>query len=271
MSNKKLFENVKSLNFPLGEYAIFGSGPMGIRGLREMHDIDLIVKERLFKEYKNKEGWEEKKVNDGDMVFIGLANYDLNIEMWDEWYPGWNIDSLIDDAEIIDGLPFVRIEELLKWKKTFAREKDSKDAEIIEKYLTENKRKVSVLAPYKKEDGEVYIFLQKRANDAPREPGKFGFFGGGAEENEAVEEALIREIKEELNIDLKDYNHFGKYYLPKTVVDVFTIETDGNFENEIVISEGDYGRWFSEEDFEKERNIITGDLRILEELYDKLK
>lgn len=271
MKNKELFNNVKSLNLSEGKYAIFGSGPMGARDLREMHDIDLIVKEGLFKDFKGKEGWEEKKVNDGDRIFIGLTNNDLNIEMWNEWYPGWDVDRLIDDAEIIDDLPFVRIEELLKWKKTFAREKDLKDAELIEKYLTENKRKVSVLAPYKKENGEVYIFLQKRADDAPREPGKFGFFGGGVEENETIEEALLREVKEELNIILKEYSHFGTYYLPKTIVEVFITEVGDNFENEITILEGDYGKWFDENDFEKEREIITGDLRILEELYAKIK
>ncbi|MFA5431749.1 MAG: NUDIX domain-containing protein [Candidatus Paceibacterota bacterium] len=146
-----------------------------------------------------------------------------------------------------------------------------RDVEIIEKYLTENKRKVSALAPYKKDNGLIYIFFQKRSADAEREPGMFGFFGGGAEEGETIEQALLREIKEELNIVLEDFNHFGTYYLPKTVVDVFTTEVGINFENEITVLEGDCGRWFSEEDFEKERHIITGDLRILEELYDKLK
>jgi 8-oxo-dGTP pyrophosphatase MutT (NUDIX family) len=270
MNNIELFKQVKSLNLPIGEYAIFGSGPMGIRNLREMHDIDLVISERVYEDYKNKEGWEKKEIKEGNEYYQGLANYGMNIEMWKDWYVGWNISKLIEDAEIIDGMPFVRIETLLKWKKFRAREKDIKDVEIIEKYLTENKRKVSVLAPYKKENGLVHIFLQKRSDDAEREPGMFGFFGGGADGNENSEEALLREIKEELDIVLERFNHFGTYYLPKTVVDVFVTEVGNNFEKEIKILEGDYGKWFTEEDFERERDIITGDLRILEELYGKL-
>lgn len=49
MSNN-LFEKFKALNLPLGEYAIFGSGPMAIRELRESADIDLVVTEKFFEE-----------------------------------------------------------------------------------------------------------------------------------------------------------------------------------------------------------------------------
>jgi len=42
---------------------------------------------------------------------------------------------LIDDAEIIDGLPFVKLEYVVKYKKQDGREKDLKDIETIEKFL----------------------------------------------------------------------------------------------------------------------------------------
>lgn len=136
--------------------------------------------------------------------------------------------------------------------------------------MTEAKRKISSLAPYKIENDSVFIFLQKRSKDASRYPGLFGFFGGGAEENETPEETLSREIKEELNFIPQNLKHFGKYELPVTIMDLFVTKVDDDFEKEIEISEGEYGKWFSEDDFEKERQFITGDLRILEELYEKL-
>jgi hypothetical protein len=114
MNNVELFEQVKSLNLPIGEYAIFGSGPMGIRNLREMHDIDLIVPESVYEEFKNKEGWEEKEINEDGNCYQGLVNHEMNIEMWKDWYIDWDVDRLIKDAEIIDEMPFVRIETLLK-------------------------------------------------------------------------------------------------------------------------------------------------------------
>jgi 8-oxo-dGTP pyrophosphatase MutT (NUDIX family) len=266
MINNELFKRVKSLNLPIGEYAIFGSGPLGIRNLREIHDMDIIVSEKVYSQYKGKEGWEIRDIENDN----GLVNEELAIEMWNDWGNGWDVDEAIKEAEIIEGLAFVKLEWLLKWKKYLNREKDLKDIEIIEKYLTKGKRKVSVLVPYKKENGLIYVFLQKRSDNAEREPGMFGFFGGGADDNENPEQALLREIKEELDLVLDEFDHFGTYYLPKTVVDVFTTEVGINFEKEITVLEGDYGKWFSEEDFERERHIITGDLRILEELYDKL-
>ena len=134
----------------------------------------------------------------------------------------------------------------------------------------DEKRTVSVIVPYKNEDGKVFIFLQKRDKDAKRAPGLFGFFGGGRENNETPEETLLRETKEELDFVPNNINYFGKYILPKTIVDVFTTKVGANFENEIKILEGEYGKWFGENNFKNEREFITGDLKILEELYNKL-
>ena len=51
----------------------------------------------------------------------------------------------------------------------------------------ENKRKVSVLIPYKIRSGNIFVFLQKRADDAKILPGHFAFFGGKLEEGESYE------------------------------------------------------------------------------------
>jgi hypothetical protein len=128
MSNKDLFQRVKDLKLPIGKYALFGSAPLGIRGLKDCHDIDIIVTEDLWNEYTNK-GWELRTMLHGSQYF-----WNNEIELWKDWQPGkWNIGQLIGDAEIIDGLPFVKLERVLEWKKLRAREKDLKDIETIEK------------------------------------------------------------------------------------------------------------------------------------------
>jgi 8-oxo-dGTP diphosphatase len=40
---------------------------------------------------------------------------------------------------------------------------------------------------------------------------EWGFFGGEIKENETPEEAVLRETKEELNFDLKEYKYIGEY------------------------------------------------------------
>lgn len=139
MVNNELFKKVKDLNLPIGEYALFGSAPMGIRGLRECNDVDIIVTEKLWNEYKSKQGWKFKRVKgyDSNKYFEGLQNDD--IELWKDWWPKWDIKNLIQEAEIINSLPFVKLEKVLKWKKYIAREKDLKDIKIIEKFLQNNK------------------------------------------------------------------------------------------------------------------------------------
>ena len=55
------------------------------------------------------------------------------------------------------------------------------------------------------------ILLQKRSKTAKRFQDKWGLFGGGVDEGETPEAALWREIKEELDISLKEAKLVGEY------------------------------------------------------------
>jgi mutator protein MutT len=140
------------------------------------------------------------------------------------------------------------------------------------------KRRVSVLVPYKIENNSVYLFMQRRAKDHARGGNMFGFFGGGIQELETPEEALMRESKEELNIIPKNFYLFKKYDLPATTyfseseLYLFALPVDENFEKsiKILLSEGQYGVWFSKEDYLKNKELIAGNLFIMDELYNQL-
>lgn len=136
MDNADLFKEIKELNLPLGEYALFGSAPMGIRGLKQCRDVDIIVTEKLWNEFKIK-GWEEKISASGSEY---LSRGD--IELWKYWKPGiWNIRRLIEGAEIIDDLPFVKLEGVLEWKKIRGEERDINDIKTIEVFLSKNEKR----------------------------------------------------------------------------------------------------------------------------------
>lgn len=126
-----MFRNARELHLPVGHYAIFGSGPICIRGLRECRDIDIIVTAELFRKLRSDPRWEVKALQDGSEYLSRGA-----IELYNDWGPGeWDIEKLIREAEVIDGLSFVRLEEVCNWKKTLGREKDLKDLELIASYL----------------------------------------------------------------------------------------------------------------------------------------
>ncbi|MFA5333977.1 MAG: methyltransferase domain-containing protein [Candidatus Nanoarchaeia archaeon] len=129
---KELLDKLKSLNLPNGDYAIFGSAPMGIRGIRETnHDLDLIVKPELWDELKKKYGLAHIKGVKGEVIII-----DKDIEVYNSW-GDWikDIIPLIDSAELIQGFPFVKLKYVLDWKIKYGREKDKKDAILIREYL----------------------------------------------------------------------------------------------------------------------------------------
>ena len=49
----KYLDELAKLGLPKYQFAIFGSGPMGIRGLRECDDLDIIVKPDLWNKLKD--------------------------------------------------------------------------------------------------------------------------------------------------------------------------------------------------------------------------
>jgi 8-oxo-dGTP diphosphatase len=58
--------------------------------------------------------------------------------------------------------------------------------------------------------GEFLLYLRDNKPDIPF-PDHWDLIGGHIEEGETPEEALIREVKEELDIDLKNYTFYKRY------------------------------------------------------------
>lgn len=139
------------------------------------------------------------------------------------------------------------------------------------KNAMENKRKISILIPYINNLDTISIYLQKRSKDAKVLPDHFGFFGGGLEGNESPEEALRREIKEELNFVPKGYIHFKKYEFEHSVKDIFLFETDSNFEQQVTILEGQYGKWFTVHEAMHEPKLIGEDKLVVSDACEFLR
>jgi 8-oxo-dGTP diphosphatase len=58
--------------------------------------------------------------------------------------------------------------------------------------------------------GRLLIYLRDDRPDIPF-PNHWDFFGGHVEEGEKPEEALVREVKEELGFDLQQWHFVGEY------------------------------------------------------------
>lgn len=128
----KFIGELKVLNFPAGQYAIFGSGPLAVRDLREANDLDIIVKQELWDKLAVQYEPHEKETTKGPTASIAIGN----IEIYNTWLnltP--KINEMIDGAEIKEGLPFVKLEYVIEWKTFMARDKDLNDLKLIADYL----------------------------------------------------------------------------------------------------------------------------------------
>lgn len=124
-------EKLKKLNLPLSEYAIFGSGILAVKNIREASDLDIIAKKDLFDKL-----WEKypECITDKPYRCLNIEG----IEFIDKWHNNNGHEStnrIIDSAEIIDGFPYVNLQDTILWKAQQNREKDIKDIGLINNYL----------------------------------------------------------------------------------------------------------------------------------------
>jgi len=132
LKDNQLIVKLSALGLPPDDFAVFGSGPMMAHGLlSEAHDLDIAARGRAW-DMARALGPVGKGTHGGNKVELagGL------IEIFDAWGPGgWDVDELIDTAEVIDGIRFVTLENVLKWKKMMNRPKDIEHIRLIEAYL----------------------------------------------------------------------------------------------------------------------------------------
>ncbi len=133
-----IFDRVKKFNLPLGQYAVFGSALLEVWGIRPAADLDIIATPELYEKLK-KDGWAEKQAHGFPMLIQGEANVTtLQDKPTDgDYFP--DRFQLIKDAVNINGVPFVRVEEVLACKRSYNRPKDLKDIAALEEYLERHK------------------------------------------------------------------------------------------------------------------------------------
>lgn len=130
-----IIERVKKLNFPFGEYVVIGGGILDALGIRSTDDVDLAVTPKLLKELQATGEWEEEVKH--NKTFLKKDDVDINPDIsWSE-YPTTN-EQAIASATVIDGVPFINLEELKRFKTASAREKDLADLVLIEKYQSDD-------------------------------------------------------------------------------------------------------------------------------------
>jgi predicted nucleotidyltransferase len=128
-----LTEKLLSLNLPIKDYAVFGSGPLAVRGLIEFSkDIDIVARGKAWEKAQEYGTPVETRARFGNVVSL----FGDKIEIYNAWPNGdWNVDELINTADIIGGIRFVTLQNVLKWKKARNLPKDVLHIKLIGDYL----------------------------------------------------------------------------------------------------------------------------------------
>ena len=130
MHEHPLLEKVKALQFPLGDYAVFGSGPLLVHGLVEnINDVDLVAREA---------SWTRARTLDpvlvtpkGDPI---LRLGDGEIEDFAGWL-GMEVGAIIDGVAIVGDLPFAQLEDVRAFNRALGRPNDLGHVLLFEEHL----------------------------------------------------------------------------------------------------------------------------------------
>ena len=132
-------DKVKALNLPLDQIIVIGSGILDQLRIRPASDIDLAASSDLMKKLSEESSDWLKEFDDNRRFYF--VKDDGSAEVWDGWdFDGQAVsyDDLLDYAVEYDGVRFVDLEFLRKWKSWRGREKDVRDVELIDEWRADN-------------------------------------------------------------------------------------------------------------------------------------
>jgi 8-oxo-dGTP diphosphatase len=126
---------------------------------------------------------------------------------------------------------------------------------------------------FENDKGEILLYMRDNKPGIPF-PRHWDLFGGHVERGETPEKALVREVKEELNFDLKEYKFFKEYKcfdgdaypnIKYIYYGKFNVPVE-----EIILLEGESPRYFTREEIPdvKFANILK---RIVSEFINESK
>lgn len=118
---------VTELDLDRRDFVIFGSGPLLAHGLRQrIRDLDIVARGKVWRRACQYGIPAVGEINGAPIALF----CDGQIQFSQGWVSeDWDADDLIDRAEIIQGLPFAQLTDVLAYKQKLRRPKDLPDIE----------------------------------------------------------------------------------------------------------------------------------------------
>ena len=134
-----IIDEVNVLQLPIGKYAVISGGSLSVRGIREHGDVDVVVTADLYEQLKNDGSWEEVEKRPGSFG-LQKGNYEVLPDFTNAIGCALTVEEVIENADVIEGVPFMSLDDVVKLKEAMGREKDMRDLELIREYRAQSKR-----------------------------------------------------------------------------------------------------------------------------------
>lgn len=134
LGREQIIDAVKKLGWPSEQYLVYTGTVLAVHGIRPANDIDIVANSDLFSKLQKNQDWESAKPSETDTYF--LERDDIEVASKLEWK---DFEITLEDAkrneDVIDGIPFMALSDVVKVKQAMGREKDKKDIKLIREYL----------------------------------------------------------------------------------------------------------------------------------------
>jgi predicted nucleotidyltransferase len=129
VQDNDLFDELRTLNLDMTDYAVFGSGPLIVRGIiPETNDLDILCRGRAWQQVQRL--GERKHLDKYNVDIVELLEGRLTFGT--EWGIGeFDADQLIETAELIGEIPFVQLQYVIQYKRLADRKKDRTHLEAL--------------------------------------------------------------------------------------------------------------------------------------------
>lgn len=121
------FRALLALELPAEDFAVTGSAVLYAHGLiDDPRDLDVLARGRAWERVLELGEPKPTPLADGAEVTLG------DLQFVDNWFPGWTTDELIDGADVLHGIRFVRLDVIRATKAMLGRPRDLEHVALID-------------------------------------------------------------------------------------------------------------------------------------------
>ena len=127
------FRELAALDLPAGDFAVTGSGVLFAHGLiADPRDLDVLTRGLAWEQVTRIAAPGPMSLTAGEAVVSG------HLEFVDRWFSDvWAVDELIDNADVLHGFRFVRLDVIRATKVMLGRPRDLEHLALMDEKVRE--------------------------------------------------------------------------------------------------------------------------------------